>query len=46
MQAHRWQQLAALPAAEFDRYIAATRAEGDELTTSGVLRLVGELTTP
>lgn len=42
MQAHRWQQLAALPAEEFDRYIAATRAQREELTTSGVLRLVGE----
>ena len=38
-QAHRWQQVAALPEADFERHLAETKAAGGELTTGGVVRL-------
>jgi hypothetical protein len=38
-QAHRWQQIAALPEGDFERHIAESRAAGGELSTEGVVRL-------
>jgi N6-adenosine-specific RNA methylase IME4 len=38
-QSSRWQQLASLPVAEFDAYIAAAFHDQRELTTSGALKL-------
>lgn len=39
MAAHRWQQVARLPEATFETYIAETKGK-DELTTAGAIRLV------
>lgn len=37
--ANRWQQIAQLPAKEFESYISETQAEEKELTTAGAIRL-------
>lgn len=39
-QSHRWQQVAALPDEDFEEHIQETKNDGDELTTSSVLRKV------
>lgn len=36
---HRWQLIADIPAADFEAYVAETKALGDELTTTGTIRL-------
>ena len=38
-QSSRWQTMANLPEETVERYIAETRARGDELTSAGLLRL-------
>lgn len=38
-QSHRWQAEAAVPEERFERYLADTRAGGDELTSVGLLRI-------
>lgn len=43
MQSHRWQQVAAVPAPVLERHIAETRANDQELTTAGVMRLAREV---
>jgi hypothetical protein len=37
-QSHRWQRIASLDAEAFERYLAATKAAGQELTSAGVQR--------
>ena len=37
-QSHRFQKVASLPDAEFEKHIAETRAAEEELTTAGVMR--------
>ena len=37
MQSSRWQKIAAIPEATFDRYIADKRDSGQEITTAGLL---------
>ena len=41
--AARWQKIAALPDDQFEEYIAETKAERAELTTTGILRFEREL---
>ena len=41
--ANRWQKIAALPDEQFEEYIAETKAERAELTTTGILRFEREL---
>jgi len=41
--AARWQKIAALPDEQFEEYIAETKAERAELTTTGILRFEREL---
>ena len=41
--ANRWQKIAALPGDQFEEYIAETKAERAELTTTGILRFEREL---
>ena len=42
MQANRWQDLAKLPEETFEGHIEETKAEGAELTTSGLMRKAQE----
>lgn len=39
MQSSRWQTIANLPEAEFEKHIESTKAKGEELTTANVMRL-------
>lgn len=38
-QSSRWQQIASVPQPIFERHVAETKAEGEELTSASVLRL-------
>lgn len=38
--AQNWQQIAAVPEETFEAHVAETKAQGDELTTSGILRAI------
>jgi 16S rRNA G966 N2-methylase RsmD len=38
-QSCRWQLVASLPEADFERHLEVTKAAGDELTTAGVVRV-------
>lgn len=38
MQSSRWQAIASLPDAEFEKHITETKGDGKELTSSGVIR--------
>lgn len=42
MQSSRWQQIASLPDEIFEEHITETRADGKELTSSGILRVARE----
>jgi N6-adenosine-specific RNA methylase IME4 len=42
-QSHRWQLEASLPEDEFERHVAETKAEGQELTSASVLRLAARV---
>lgn len=41
--AHRWQTVATIPDEVFEQHIAETKADGDELSTAGLLRVAQEL---
>ncbi len=44
-ESSRWQKVAAVPEREFDAYVAQTKAEGRELTSSGVRKLAKQSAT-
>lgn len=41
--AHRWQTVASVPEEIFEQHLAETKAEGDELSTAGLLQLAKDL---
>ena len=41
-QSSRWQQVAKIPESEFEKHIAETKAQGQELTTAETLRLANK----
>lgn len=41
--AHRWQTVASIPEDVFEQHLAETKADGDELSTAGLLRVAKEL---
>jgi hypothetical protein len=41
-QSERWQLEAGVPAPEFEKFVAHTKAKGDELTSRGLQRLARE----
>ena len=43
MTANRWQTVATIPDEVFEAHIAETKADGDELSTAGLLRVAQEL---
>ncbi len=45
-QSSRWQQLASIPQEEFEDYVAAVKERGEELTTSGLLKLAKKQSRP
>src|SRR3990170_1050782 len=44
MTAHRWQEIASIPEEKFEQHIAKNKSRGDELTSSGMLRLAKNTT--
>lgn len=43
VQSHRWQTIASVPDADFERHIAELKGDGHEITTASVLQLAKEL---
>lgn len=46
MESSRWQRMAELPEADFERHVSETRDAGKELSTASVLRLAAQQDTP
>ena len=43
MTAHRWQTVASIPDEIFEQHLAETKADGDELSTAGLLRVAKDM---